>query len=107
MTTSFLGLQRAVTDCEQAEGKLTLGAEEDGCSKGHDSAWFMPHSQSLHTEPSDVHGLDYSAEEQMVPSSMPYQPYRWALTYTLTHTMTRLNAHEYERVPLRDGYTCK
>ncbi|XP_062340804.1 T-box-containing protein TBX6L-like [Osmerus eperlanus] len=70
------GLQRAVSDCEQAEGKLTLGAEEDGSSKGHGSAWFMPHSQSLHAEPLDVHGLDHSAEEQMVPSSMSYQPYR-------------------------------
>jgi len=32
--------------------------------------------ESLHTEPLELQEYDYSCEEQMVPASVPYQPYR-------------------------------
>ncbi|XP_029135260.1 T-box-containing protein TBX6L-like isoform X1 [Labrus bergylta] len=33
-------------------------------------------SESLHAEPLELHENDYGCEEQMVPASVPYQPYR-------------------------------
>ncbi|XP_036972544.1 T-box-containing protein TBX6L-like isoform X1 [Acanthopagrus latus] len=47
--------------------------------KGVDlSAWALEQdpSESLHAEPLEQHEYDYSCEEQMVPASVAYQPYR-------------------------------
>ncbi|XP_068429662.1 T-box-containing protein TBX6L-like isoform X2 [Clinocottus analis] len=38
-------------------------------------------SESLHTEALELQEYDYSCEEQMVPASVPYQPYR-SMDYT-------------------------
>uniref|UniRef100_A0A8C4EJZ9 T-box domain-containing protein n=1 Tax=Dicentrarchus labrax TaxID=13489 RepID=A0A8C4EJZ9_DICLA len=49
--------------------------------KGGDlSAWALEQdpSESLHAEPLALHDYDYSCEEQMVPASVAYQPYRSA-----------------------------
>lgn len=52
--------------------------------KGGDlSAWALKQdpSESLHTEPLELHEYDYSCEEQMVPASAAYQPYRYDLRH--------------------------
>nr|XP_046231961.1 T-box-containing protein TBX6L-like [Scatophagus argus] len=56
-------------------------AEKNQALKGGDlSAWVLEQdpSESLHAEPLEQHEYDYSCEEQMVPASMAYQPYRSA-----------------------------
>lgn len=52
--------------------------------KGGDlSAWALEQdpSESLHAEPLELHEYDYSCEEQMVPASAAYQPYRYDLRH--------------------------
>lgn len=52
--------------------------------KGVDlSAWALEQdpSESLHAEPLEQHEYDYSCEEQMVPASVAYQPYRYDLRH--------------------------
>ncbi|KAG7216570.1 hypothetical protein INR49_023279 [Caranx melampygus] len=50
---------------------------------GHLSSWALEQdpSESLHAEPLELHEYDYSCEEQMVPASVAYQPYR-SVDYT-------------------------
>lgn len=46
---------------------------------GHLSAWALEQdpSESLHAEPLELQEYDYGSEEQMVPASVAYQPYRY------------------------------
>ncbi|KAF3848849.1 hypothetical protein F7725_015346, partial [Dissostichus mawsoni] len=43
--------------------------------KEHDLSACSSEQESVHTEPLEPQEYDYSCEEQMVPASVPYQPY--------------------------------
>lgn len=63
---------------------------EQSLKGGHLSAWALEQdpSESLHAEPLELQEYDYSCEEQMVPASMAYQPYRSDLRYSAWHIQT-------------------
>lgn len=61
---------------EQAE--KNQASTEQPLKAGHLSSWSLEQDspESIHAEPLEMHEYDYSCEEQMVPASMAYQPYR-------------------------------
>ncbi|KAK9532736.1 hypothetical protein VZT92_010108 [Zoarces viviparus] len=77
------GLQRMPLTSQSAEAGRDQASTQQP-SKGGDlsaSAGERDPSESLHTEPLELQEYDYSCEEQMVPASVPYQPYR-SVEYT-------------------------
>ncbi|AWP15076.1 putative T-box-containing protein TBX6L-like [Scophthalmus maximus] len=64
---------------EQAEAERSQASSAQASPKaGQLSAWAAEQDppESLHAEPLELHEYDYSCEEQMVPASAAYQPYR-------------------------------
>ncbi|XP_055369643.1 T-box-containing protein TBX6L-like [Betta splendens] len=69
---SLSDLQRTPSTSQSAQ------VQKPSLKGGHPQAWTLEPdpSESLHAEPLELHEYDYSCEEQMVPASVPYQPYR-------------------------------
>ncbi|KAM6985091.1 T-box-containing protein TBX6L-like [Aplochiton taeniatus] len=79
MYKSPSSLQRAPYPSLSAEVKSPMDGTEDVPVKGgHLFPWTMEQDvpQSLHSEPLGLHRQDYGSQEQMVPASMSYLPYR-------------------------------
>ncbi|XP_070707204.1 T-box-containing protein TBX6L-like [Pempheris klunzingeri] len=76
------GLQRMPSTSQSVQAEKNQASTQS--LKGGDlSAWALKQdpSESPHTEPLELHEYDYSCEEQMVPASAAYQPYR-SVEYT-------------------------
>nr|XP_019937443.1 PREDICTED: T-box-containing protein TBX6L-like isoform X2 [Paralichthys olivaceus] len=71
-------LQRMPSTSQSAQAEKNQASVQPSSKEGHLSAWAVEQdpSERLHTEPLELHEYDYSCEEQMVPASMAYQPYR-------------------------------
>ncbi|KAG8010805.1 T-box-containing protein TBX6L, partial [Nibea albiflora] len=74
------GLQRMPSTSQTVETEKNQASTQQSLKAGDLSAWALEQdpSESLHAEPLERHEYDYSCEEQMVPASMAYQPYRSA-----------------------------
>ncbi|KAF7653807.1 hypothetical protein LDENG_00078300 [Lucifuga dentata] len=71
--------QRAPSTSHSVETKRSQSSTEPRSQKGgHFPPWPLEQdpSESPHTEPTELHEYDYSSEEQMVPLSVAYQPYK-------------------------------
>ncbi|KAJ4926299.1 hypothetical protein JOQ06_008479 [Pogonophryne albipinna] len=71
LCTSPPGLQRMPSTSQSVK----VGKDEQPL-KEHDLSACSSEQESVHTEPLEPQEYDYSCEEQMVPASLPYQPYR-------------------------------
>ncbi|KAM4634114.1 T-box-containing protein TBX6L-like [Polymixia lowei] len=72
-------LQRAPSASQSVKARKSLYSPEKSFKEGL-SPWAVEQdpSESLHMEPLELHGQDYSCGEQMVPAPMAYHPYRFA-----------------------------
>ncbi|KAM9841696.1 T-box-containing protein TBX6L-like [Aulostomus maculatus] len=72
------GLQRMPSASQSEEAGKTQAATEQPLKGGPLSSWALDQDppESLHAEPLELQEYDYSCEEQMVPASVAYQPYR-------------------------------
>ncbi|XP_037608612.1 T-box-containing protein TBX6L-like [Sebastes umbrosus] len=77
------GLQRMPFTSPSVEAGKNEASTQQQLKGGDLSALTVEQdpSESLHAEPLELQEYDYSCEEQMVPASVPYQPYR-SLEYT-------------------------
>lgn len=76
---SLLDLQRLPSSSQTEEAKTDLASDSQRSPKtGHYSTWAPEQEppESLHAENLEMQEYDYSCEEQMVPVSVSYQPYR-------------------------------
>ncbi|KAM7369167.1 hypothetical protein PAMP_013460 [Pampus punctatissimus] len=75
---SLPDLQRMPSTTHSLEAGKNQDSTDQSLKGGHLSAWALEQdpSESLHAEPLELHDYDYSCEEQMVPASVAYQPYR-------------------------------
>ncbi|KAA8584161.1 hypothetical protein FQN60_007946 [Etheostoma spectabile] len=80
-----VNLQRMPSLSQSVEAGKDHASTQQPFKRGNLSAVELDPSESLHAEPLELHEYDYSCEEQMVPASVPHQPYR---------------AQEYSRYPL-------
>lgn len=78
---SLSDLQRMLSPSQSAEAGKDHASTQQPLKGGNLSAVEQDPSESLHAEPLELHEYDYSCEEQMVPASVPYQPYRYDLRY--------------------------
>lgn len=80
---SLSGLQRMPSTSQTVETEKNQASTQQSLKAGDLSAWALEQdpSESLHAEPLERHEYDYSCEEQMVPASMAYQPYRYDSRY--------------------------
>lgn len=64
---------------QSVQARKTQASSQHSWKGGDLSVWAVEQdsSESLHAEPLELHEYDYSGEEQMVPASMAYQPYRY------------------------------
>ncbi|KAM3599143.1 uncharacterized protein V6R79_000781 [Siganus canaliculatus] len=72
------GLQRMPSTSQPEQPEKNQASTQPSAKRDDLSAWSLEQdqSESLHAEPLEQHEYDYSCEEQMVPASMAYQPYR-------------------------------
>lgn len=84
---SFLDLQRTPSTSQCVQVQKSPTPKQPPLKRGHPSAWTLEQdpSESLHAEPLELNEYDYSCEEQMVPASVPYQPYRYDLRHPGWH----------------------
>nr|XP_020465510.1 T-box-containing protein TBX6L-like isoform X1 [Monopterus albus] len=77
------GLQRMPSTSQSAQIEKNHASTQQSLKEVHFPAWGLEQdpSEGLHTEPLELHEYDYSCEEQMVPASVAYQPYR-SVEYT-------------------------
>ncbi|XP_026195850.1 T-box-containing protein TBX6L-like [Anabas testudineus] len=71
-------LQRMPSTSQSVQVEKSQASTQPSLKGGHPSAWALEQdpSESLHAELLELHEYDYSCEEQMVPASVAYQPYR-------------------------------
>ncbi|XP_034565841.1 T-box-containing protein TBX6L-like [Notolabrus celidotus] len=71
-------LQRMPSTSHSEHAEKSQASTHPSVKGGNPSGWALEQdpTESLHTELLDLHENDYSFEEQMVPASVPYQPYR-------------------------------
>ncbi|XP_038590468.1 T-box-containing protein TBX6L-like [Micropterus salmoides] len=71
-------LQRMPSTSQSVQAMKNQASTQPLLKGGHLSAWALEQdpSKSPHAEPPELHEYDYSCEEQMVPASTAYQPYR-------------------------------
>ncbi|XP_061603546.1 T-box-containing protein TBX6L-like [Phyllopteryx taeniolatus] len=69
-------LQRAPSSTQSEKAGKIQGARGESIKGGPPPGWSQDHSESLHAEPLELHEYEYSCEEQMVPASVAYQPYK-------------------------------
>ncbi|XP_047426419.1 T-box-containing protein TBX6L-like [Mugil cephalus] len=72
------GLQRMPSTSQSALADKSEASRQPSPKERHLSAWALEpdSSESLHAEPPELQEYDYGCEEQMVPASTAYQPYR-------------------------------
>ncbi|XP_041826328.1 T-box-containing protein TBX6L-like [Melanotaenia boesemani] len=72
------GLQRMPCTSQSVETETNKAFTLQSLNGGHLSSWALEQdsSESVHSEPLELQEYDYSCEEQMVPASTAYQPYR-------------------------------
>lgn len=96
---SLLGLQRMPSTSQFTQTEESRASTQQSLKGGHlsGSALEPKPSESKHVEPLVLREYNCSSDEQMVPASMPYQPYRsdfknnqYCLNawYTSTHSKT-------------------
>uniref|UniRef100_UPI0037E75DAD T-box-containing protein TBX6L-like n=1 Tax=Semicossyphus pulcher TaxID=241346 RepID=UPI0037E75DAD len=71
-------LQRMPSTSQSVQSEKSQTSAQPSEKGGDLSAWALEQdpSESLHAEPLELHENDYGCEEQMVPASVAYQPYR-------------------------------
>ncbi|XP_070845545.1 T-box-containing protein TBX6L-like [Chaetodon trifascialis] len=74
------GLQRMPSSSQSVQAGKNQASSQQSLKGSDLSAWALEQdpSESLHAEALELHEYDYSCEEQMVPASVSYQPYRSA-----------------------------
>ncbi|KAM4528237.1 T-box-containing protein TBX6L-like [Odontesthes bonariensis] len=72
------GLQRMPSTSRSAQAERDQAFSQQSLKRSHLSAWAVEQdsSESIHAETLELRDYDYSYEEQMVPASVAYQPYR-------------------------------
>ncbi|XP_074547060.1 T-box-containing protein TBX6L-like [Halichoeres trimaculatus] len=77
-STSPPCLQRMPSTSQSEQAEKSQTSTQQSVKGANLSGWALEQDpyESLHTELLDLHENDYSCEEQMVPASVPYQPYR-------------------------------
>ncbi|XP_077354479.1 T-box-containing protein TBX6L-like [Festucalex cinctus] len=70
------GLQRAPSPTQSEEAGRNQGEGAESVKGGPPPSWSQDASESLQPEPLELHEYEFSCEEQMVPASVAYQPYR-------------------------------
>ncbi|XP_012724895.2 T-box-containing protein TBX6L [Fundulus heteroclitus] len=81
LCNSAAGLQRMPSTSQSAQAGKKQASTQQSLKAGHLSPWSLEPdlSDSMHTEALELQEYDNSCEEQMVPASMAYQPYRFPL----------------------------
>uniref|UniRef100_A0A3B4Z4M1 T-box-containing protein TBX6L-like n=1 Tax=Stegastes partitus TaxID=144197 RepID=A0A3B4Z4M1_9TELE len=72
---SLSGLQRMPSTSQSAPAQKNQASTQQPSKGGHLPGWSLE-QESVQPEPLELHEYDYSCEEQMVPASAAYQPYR-------------------------------
>ncbi|XP_061589171.1 T-box-containing protein TBX6L-like [Cololabis saira] len=78
LCTSSLDLQRMPSTSPLVQAETSQTSRQRSPKETHLSAWALEQHapERIHTEPLELQEYDYSCEEQMVPASIAYYPYR-------------------------------